>query len=277
MPETIVISDIDGTMKALPGQPANCDDETLKQKIQQAQDKGIILGLNTDTDGPRIQRLCTELKLRGPLISERGSCVHLPGQETPLWHHQQSHDLHLLVNSAIINFIFREFIAEAEITHIQDSAKIIDEMRRQTPYPRILIFDVRKYSFNFVIIKDFHGLNPQDDPMFRRFTERLQAKLNELNASDYLVETYPYTNFIQAFYVDASKGSPVDFLLKHYGVKKIFMIGDYFPFDFLNHPQVIQCAVANAAQPLKDRSQFVAAEKFTLGFFQCIDWISQQR
>ena len=61
-------------------------------------------------------------------------------------------------------------------------------------------------------------------------------------------------------------------LSDHFPNAEFFMVGDS-DSDIINHEGVTHCAVANASDGLKSKSQFIAKKPLTAGLEECLQWI----
>lgn len=78
LPKRIVFLDVNGTLfpdSSIDGHIAQADRIQLKQAIAAALDKGISVGLCSDSPLPQLQGLATQLGINGPIIAENGNIL----------------------------------------------------------------------------------------------------------------------------------------------------------------------------------------------------------
>lgn len=156
-----------------------------------------------------------------------------------------------------------------------DSATWIQMGRRFNPNQRLLIIDqFREQTVGFYLrCSDQNGravINQEWFEIGKKIIQSLSIP-SGLLANDFNSE-YGIV-IMSAANVDKTTG--YEFLRQHFFEAKFFMIGDGNS-DIIKSKNVVHCAVANASERLKQVSKFVANNKFTTGWIECLEWIAIQ-
>ncbi|MFH0806360.1 MAG: HAD hydrolase family protein [Candidatus Brennerbacteria bacterium] len=246
--------------------------------IRTCAEKGISIGLCSDSSLPTLQRWASRLGITGPIIAERGAVVWDPisGVETAVHPKETS----------FFPGLTREFVKrvvslnEPPTIFFGDASELIRNGITALPGERslLLVNKYRKHSFSFYT-KRFDGekaVFTNDEKSLRSFSG-LAEELVAVHASDTKLDwdLNPEYGIVILHAACTQKRSAVEFLLASLNRSVLVaMVGDSIA-DVIGHPRVAQYAVANASKPYREQSTFVSERSFTGGVCDILSRIAQ--
>jgi len=265
----LILTDVDRTIAMETGK---ITDSSIFNAIQTMQEKGWIIGVNSDTSFNRLNYIKQKFGFNGPIICERGNAVYLGRRDLALYENYPVANQIAKIRLALIHLIqkFADDDITVTIVRKKEDFDTLNEVR--TAAPQIIMFDIREYGFAFTLAFDYQGADPRIHPLFKKFVQAINSFLKRNDCENLIVETYDYADFIQIFDHKSLKGSVIPELLQYYQCQKTYMIGDS-GFDNLRHPQVIQLGVGNAFPDYRPACQFISEKEFSQGFIDCLNWI----
>ncbi|MEK7139344.1 MAG: hypothetical protein AAB817_01455 [Patescibacteria group bacterium] len=257
--------------------------EEIKSTVLQAQNCGLIIGLNSDSAIPTIAAKSDCLGITGPIIAERGA-LFLPTSVAPP----------IVVNPAADNFVsFRDAFLAAllkrsvgtghDLVIIGDVNFLVNQLPAgpaaiTTAKRAIIINGLRRCSCGlWVRTRDTNGQWQIDEPTLRDVFEELlpigTAIFHDGAGQPIMdVDYNPEYGIIIIHHPLSSKAAAIHQLRVTYPDRTIYMIGDSMS-DWMGGEQVIQCAVGNASADYRRRCQLVSSDSFTAGVLGILETI----
>lgn len=248
---------------------------TLTRVIQQTQDEGLLIGLNSDTPLLPLQAWAREFGMRGPVIGEMGRVLTL-SPEGPAREHGKLSDLFLSLKREVVVRAHEEFpqafVGIGDVTEfIRHESRIYGVDRRA-----ILVNAYRRFSFSAYALSNRSGkLNPDDNDFFEQFYD-LVLRLVETNLT--LLDKpdpNPEYGILILHEKGASKALGIEALFEEMPAEiEVVMIGDS-DSDIVNTNRPVKvCAVSNASKALKEKALetggIVADRPYTEGVVQIL-------
>lgn len=249
----------------------NTTDDGLVATVEGAITKGWQVGLHSDTPIARLAQQAATWHMNGPLVGELGNII-VPNHDdlVPMWEDEELR--------AAFEAIRPPFLARGQAQHpgikfeVGNSRVARDALFRQEHFADerwALVDSLRQYSLSFYCLTV--------GPDHRGFDGETLASLAGIGAHlfDQILGENPKIDLNPQYGIciihgpRAKKHRALPALKAHYG--PIVMIGNSMS-DFLNDPDVIQCAVGNASDELKQRSAFVASSPLTTGAIEALNW-----
>ena len=261
MPQTLVLCDIDKTLITVDGEPVASNTRPVARQLQE---RGMVIGLCSDSSVTTMQKWARYFGLAGPLIAERGAILldHLTGEalflgEWPryfadlrelVFRHLEGHDaFHVAMGDH--GAIFAELCASASIgsrhvvINITRQASL-SMYARQVEQPGKLAIDLGLLS---ELEEHVRGVMETHRPGF-----------------SYYWDSNPNYGILIIGAEQAIKQLGVHRLLARRPFGRVIMIGDSVT-DFIDDPRVEQWAVANASPEYRARCSMVSASAHTPG------------
>lgn len=257
-------------------------DETVLEKIQTLQRRGISVGLNSDRPFTTLNSYAQQLQLRGLIICERGNVIH---------HHQeilfeQSH-LRETMHNVRLNFI--DLINQTQPTInllIGNSEKLFFQLKalfRDQPFLRFVLMNKsRQFSIAFNSLQMLADTKQEqlvsEETTWKahfELSQQLAGIFSQMSGLSPDLGVYRVNHATILHHPDTEKSNGTRHLLETDIASHIYMVGDTTQ-DFLGtDPRYTHCAVANAQPEYKTNCAFVAPRPFTEGVVDCLDWIAQ--
>jgi len=260
----LVLVDLDMTLIDR-GYSLTLPPEQLIAAIVSAQAKGVVIGLNSDSNFPTLEAWHDRLGLNGPIISERGSRIWLPGSLDQI---ETSSAAARLFPDLKEDFI-RRLPSVCPIILRGDANKLQAEYRPCVGEKRVIIInDYRERSLSFFarqagpegkLVID-NGLLDQAASLLRNLAQSRYPLIWRENDED--------NNPDYGIYILHTKSSQkrwaVSELLDRWCLDNAWMVGDSLP-DFIDDERVLHVAVANAKEEFKRRAAVTTKEALTGG------------
>lgn len=231
--------------------------------------QGIIIVPNSDTPIDRLRKNIEFLLgfRANSIIGEKGAVVSLNGQ-CKFTREIFGIDEYRLSLEKL-------FLGLGVPVYIGDSATWIREGKTFVPNSHLMIIDaLRQQSVGFYLKRsDERGLTYTD----LDWCEQGLKMISNLELPNGL-EPLDYNPKYGIAIANASRVKKADgyrLLRDFFGQARYFMVGDQMT-DFIDDPDVIQCAVGNSEEAYKDVSTFVASKQITEGLEECLRWIIAQ-
>lgn len=241
----------------------------LSKLINSLQAQNVVIVPNSDTPIDRLRRnIEFLLGFRASIIiGEKGAVVSLNGQCKFAKEIAGIDEYRLSLEKL--------FLEQGVLVYVGDSATWIREGKTFAPNSQLLIIDaLRQQSIGFYLKRsDERGLTCIDLEWCDKGLEMISALElpNGLEPLDY----NPNYGIAIANAAGVKKTDGYRLVRNFFGQARYFMIGDQMA-DFVDDPDVIQCAVSNAEEAYKDVSTFVASKQITEGLEECLQWIIAQ-
>lgn len=257
--------------------------DVLTAAIRRAEMKSAIVGLNSDSGFPTLERRANQVGISGPIIAERGALVQ-PARGAPLT---------ALIPETLRFLELRDRFLDAltfgQRTHqywvvlgdVNELAKALPPISsRVLPAPvAVLVNGVRTCSLAFYVrkrvgcewVKDVASL---DEVI--AILEEAGPHCEPLWSARDILDRNPTYGICIVHHKDTQKPRAVGWILEHAGTRPVYMIGNS-QSDDLRDPRVIQCAVGNASPEYKTRCLethgFVAEQPLTVGVLELLERI----
>lgn len=275
----MILLDVDHTLIT---QNFQLTDETIQEKIQTLQHRGLPVGLNSDRPFKTLNGYTQRLGLNGLVICERGNVIHR-GEEIL---YERFH-LRKLMHDVRLTFIDLINQTHPDINLlIGDSEKLFFKLKalfRDQPLLRfVLLNKSRQFSVAFNSLQMLAGteheqLVPEETAWQAHvaLSQQLATIFHQLSGLTPDLGIYRINHATIVHHPDTEKSNGTRHLLDTNLASHIYMVGDTTQ-DFLgSDPRYTHCAVANAQPEFKANCQFVAPRDFTQGVVDCLDWIEQ--
>jgi hydroxymethylpyrimidine pyrophosphatase-like HAD family hydrolase len=241
------------------------------EAVRRAQAQGWLVGLNSDAPVIRLAERAREWGLDGPIVAELGSIiVPNPHDLTPIWQD--------IRHMGVFNKIRGEFLQRGLAEHpdaiftLSDKEEVLLALENMTPETVkswVILHGLRQHSLAFYAYKVGPRGIAFDLPRLKSLAGLAAHLFEQTTRKNPLIDVNDDYGICIIHEPRASKRKAVRALKENFG--QIVMVGNSMS-DFLNSPTIVQCAVYNAHQELKKRSDYVAISPLTTGAIECLDW-----
>jgi len=254
----LIATDIDGTILI----PEGNFTEGVKNCIKELDNKGIKVVLVTGRMNSAASKIAKDLGLNTPVISYQGGLI--------IDNNEKLYERYLTLEQAerIIEWSKKENIHinlyNDDILYSENDCYEVQRYcnNLHTEFTVKSFKEINKNKINKLLAIDYS--NPE------RIT-RYEKELQEIFPDLYIVKSTPY--FLEFSNPEASKKCAVEFLQKHWGLKKeeILTIGDQNNDIALLQAGGIKIAMGNATDELKEIADYITDSVFNDGFVKAID------
>ena len=264
----VILFDVDET---LVGTDNKFNTTAFPEAVRRAQEQGWLVGLNSDSPIDRLADRAREWALDGPIVGELGNViVPSPQDLKPLW---EDRSYRLVFDKIKGTFLQRGLVEHPDVIFtLSDKEEVLQALMNMSPVSTktwVIVHGLRKHSLAFYAYK----IGPRglsfDKRRLRDLAGLAVHLFDQETRYNPLVDVNDDYGICIIHEPRASKRKAVPVLKEHFG--PIVMVGNSMS-DFLDDPTIVQCAVSNAHQELKNRSSFVASTPLTTGAIECLDW-----
>jgi hydroxymethylpyrimidine pyrophosphatase-like HAD family hydrolase len=269
MLDITILSDVDNTLRNSVGET---NSDQLKPLLAELQQGNTIFGLLSDTSCDRLIDVAASFDIHsGPIIGERAQVVINGSPDTPIIFRPSLLTAVDYLKTYLPLLIDSRFKDIATIHHLTDTYEDLSHAYSLVEKGKITIacYYLRHVSLSFFFFNPAYTKNPTHDPLFIKFKQLLGWFLRQNNLQDFHVEDHEGEHYLQLIHSQAHKGSIIPWIVENYHPTRIVMIGDSMT-DFLDAPDIIQCAVGNADPRYKELCQIVAKAHYTAGVYECL-------
>ncbi len=288
MRKQLILFDLDETLKDQSG--AITEKQNLKSQILTLQNNGWLVGLNSDTPFKRLLPLYRELGMRGPIISELGSCVHVLQKVNFKHYPVNAKQEEATRMSEVVNKIPLLLLEESRETdmliHAGNTGMLLDDLRKSLCQmdreidDLVLLDTAREYSMCFYCFRIHHKMRSNNTELLNKLLKKFRAYLPLLdNPELFQVDANHSYGICIIHHANAAKSRAVPTLNKMFTRKeagekvlpRIIMIGNEMS-DFLgDYENIEHFAVSNASDELQEKTDFLAITSFSRGCVECLD------
>lgn len=240
--------------------------------MAELQNRGWVLGLNSDTPLLALEKWSDSLGLLGPIIAEKGGVVMF-GKQT--YFDKELEEKFKQSKNQIINAarnIPNLFIWEGDQ---------VDLIRRNTKLPdaalstAILVSNLRLISISFHIRRvDFDGTLINDKEVFKNVIGKLHSSYPIIK--DLEIDENPEYGIVILSSAKINKRAGVKSVMELASWTQIGMVGDSNS-DFIGHDIATQYAVSNSSNEYKQKSDFLATNSYTDGVKEICDLLIRKK
>lgn len=239
--------------------------EEVRSAVSQAQARGFIVGLNSDSGSVTLKDWGDKLGLNGPVISERGALIWLPMYFRPVEFASLAARQFPELNEDFINNLpsigltilggnANVLQAEYQSGQVGERIIIINNYRE-----RSLSFFARKVDDDGKLVIDSELLNWAVfllQSIIKAKYPAIEAEMDEDNNPDYGIYILHSAR--------SQKQTAVVWLLEESLLSEVWMVGDSMS-DLISDERVNHVAVANASEPFKQKAKIIMEQPITAG------------
>lgn len=235
--------------------------------IRTCTERGIRLGLCSDSSLPLLQQWASRVGIVGPIVAERGAVVWDPVRDVETCIHPRE--------TRFFPDLTREFVRRAVSLPVPpaiffgDAPELIRKGIMSLPEEEclLLVNKYRRFSFSFYTRrfdreKKIFVVDGESLRSFAALAEELAATYI---GTDLDWDKNPEYGIVIAHAACTHKRLAVEAILETLDASAaVAMVGDSI-VDFIDHPRVAQYAVANASERYRAQCSFVSSRPFTEG------------
>lgn len=276
-PLKIILIDVDNTLLNKE-YDFTVDVSTLRDVIFDLRNKGFSVGLSSDSAINNLMDISGNLNLNGPIVAEKGASVVLNGES--IFVNVLAQDFNRIRQDFVNELMQKEFpggnltVCVGSVNSLFKSLKGSKSSNTDSR-TLVLINGTRESSVSFYCLEKQDEKWVLGSNKIQDFVNKLLPiaekyyKLDELDLdinTDYGICIIHHNR--------TSKMAAVQSIKNKFPNSKIYMIGDSMS-DFHDN-SVVHCAVENATEEYKLKSNYVSKLKITEGVIDILKWICKQ-
>lgn len=255
-------------------------DSCLPSFIDELQAEGVLVGIHSDTPLVRQIGYAKDLHCSGPLVTELGNAIAKSSQDpTILWEDGRlkavfQKTILALIQSARNAYPFLN-ITLADVSEVR---KMLSDSANQETKAWMICHSQRFYSLGFYVYDVINGTISFNASLLSALADIAEIHFVTQNAPE---QPTPIMDVNHDYGIcimhdsSARKAKANEELFRLFPDTTIYMVGNSMS-DFLDHPEIVQCAVGNASDELKKQSTFVAPWNLSSSVISCLEWIRKQ-
>ncbi|MEO8637803.1 MAG: hypothetical protein ABI430_02795 [Candidatus Taylorbacteria bacterium] len=276
MRKKLVLLDVDSTIFDRDYQ-LTVPETDFKKAIQYGQERGLSIGLSSDSGLATLSLIAKLYGLQGPIVAEKGGLVKILDSEIRV---NDETEKFMRIRELMISGLASDSLTGSLLLIIGDVNRLSRSMlaiERAECYSKsaILINGLRNASLSFFVFANTGGKWVMDKMALDAVlssVHKIGSRLAPKWWQEAVIDNNPDYGICIVHHPKTEKRNALPLLRKHSENARIYMVGDSIS-DLLNDPSVTHCAVKNASNEFKKQCSMIATKTMTQGVMEILDQI----